>query len=56
MAPGQLQWEQPVTQPAADPSDDLGTTGAEVAGDESPYLLHSPVDIAAVLRDLVRSR
>jgi c-di-GMP-binding flagellar brake protein YcgR len=31
-------------------------TGAAAGGDESPYLLHSRIDIAAVLRDLVRSR
>lgn len=30
--------------------------GAEDAGDESPYLLHSRIDIAAVLRDIVRTR
>lgn len=28
----------------------------DVGGDESPYLLHARVDIAAVLRDLVRAR
>jgi len=31
-------------------------TGASAGGDESPYLLHARIDIAAVLRDLVRSR
>jgi c-di-GMP-binding flagellar brake protein YcgR len=34
---------------------DVGSA-ADTGGDESPYLLHSPIDIAAVLRDLVRSR
>jgi c-di-GMP-binding flagellar brake protein YcgR len=29
---------------------------ADSAGDESPYLLHSQLDIAAVLRDIVRTR
>ncbi len=41
---------------------DTNTDGAAAAaadegvGDESPYLLHSRVDIAAVLRDIVRTR
>jgi c-di-GMP-binding flagellar brake protein YcgR len=34
---------------------DVGSA-ADTGGDESPYLLHSRIDIAAVLRDLVRSR
>jgi c-di-GMP-binding flagellar brake protein YcgR len=45
-----------MTQASADPSDAIGATGTDAAGDESPYLLHARVDIAAVLRDLVRSR
>ena len=34
----------------------LASAADESGGDESPYLLHSRVDIAAVLRDIVRTR
>ncbi|MPZ46699.1 MAG: flagellar brake protein [Betaproteobacteria bacterium] len=34
----------------------VAPVNADAGGDESPYVLHSRIDIAAVLRDLVRSR
>lgn len=45
-----------MTQPSADSNDEPDASGDLVAGDESPYLLHTRVEIAAVLRDLLRTR
>ena len=45
-----------MAESSADYSGVVGPTGVDAGGDESPYLLHSRIDIAAVLRDLVRCR
>src|SRR5688572_25171512 len=40
----------------ADPTAGSESSTAAEAGDESPYLLHARIDIAAVLRDIARTR